>query len=986
MRSIEARIRTACIAVLAWGLVLSAVAAEHCLVLKENMEVLKCQEPDEKYHFAGSNAPGQLFLPGEPVNLKLVFVKGNDSGAVADFALEIQQITTRDPQRKTRSPEGFTDTSGNAPLLGLEGKPITHPLKVSFDDKPQLQFDAVNVPIPAKLGTYAVILTRGNTRQFLCTVARLPKPRADGTAENTPVLGDGSFFGPSEMYETRARQYARMGIRSFRSELSWSEGKDGKYDWRRYDAFFAALEANGIQAMVTLGGHPWHFLPFGEPCPAAGYTNTPYGGCADWLCDPKLYPRYGEWITAFCQRYWKDGKGGLWALEHYNEPWEGGGISGWARDCLEYRKLLKLIAESAWKVDRKIKVAAASSVMNTEDKFYSDGSKEFDQYIDIFTDHYVQPAMCYGPLVAKAHGKVSMETETWFVGSEYLLPQAEAQFMACGQLRLAPWHPRVLFDKLPGVKDDYLIPTPLVAATAAFNSFVTGKTFEKVVFQDHLPWVFQYGADSDKDALLVLFGQLITVGGDEPKARCWAQVEGAAGGAMTIANRDGLLEFYDLAGNRVYEGQAAITLPMTIFPSYIKCAKGPLAAAERLKLAKIEGKRPVEILPRDFTRPLTPQGGAALNVVLHNCLNRALAGKLTAKPPAGIALRAAEQTVELAAGERKTCAFEIVSTQSLSGNAYPFVFSFTSDAGNAEYQEELSVVVARKGSKKIDGNLEEWSDVPGVVAVAKAQKAEVSESLRRPWLELKDKQPDGSFAEVKLAWDEEFLYVCARVNDKTPQTGKPRQEGLDPNSFFHTAADDTLPHYKEFLQKHAGHSFGEVPYVYARNPEPPLGFRGDRLQIGLDVTPDWHDLTPDTSRVPYGFHAVPDTDYEYSVYLCADGKSECWRLLAPGVPRRHDFPRQPSGQRSTGVVPGVKHVVKQDGTTRIYQLALPRAELSGLKLQSGTTFGFTFLVGNDNGPQILYGADKAVCKINGLTLHPYWELKPSCGVIWVLGE
>ena len=32
--------------------------------------------------------------------------------------------------------------------------------------------------------------------------------------------------------------------------------------------------------------------------------------------------------------------------------------------------------------------------MNTEDKLYPDGSKEFDQYVDIFTDHYVARRMC----------------------------------------------------------------------------------------------------------------------------------------------------------------------------------------------------------------------------------------------------------------------------------------------------------------------------------------------------------------------------------------------------------------------------------------------------------------------------------------------------------------------------------------------------------------------------------------------------------------
>jgi hypothetical protein len=35
---------------------------------------------------------------------------------------------------------------------------------------------------------------------------------------------------------------------------------------------------------------------------------------------------------------------------------------------------------------------------------------------------------------------------------------------------------------------------------------------------------------------------------------------------------------------------------------------------------------------------------------------------------------------------------------------------------------------------------------------------------------------------------------------------------------------------------------------------------------------------------------------------------------------------------------------------------------------------------------ILYGADKSATKSNGLSLHPYWESKPSCGIRWALGN
>ena len=47
------------------------------------------------------------------------------------------------------------------------------------------------------------------------------------------------------------------------------------------------------------------------------------------------------------RRYWKDGKGALWGFENYNEPWEGGGISGWARDLVQYRAIQKLIEATA---------------------------------------------------------------------------------------------------------------------------------------------------------------------------------------------------------------------------------------------------------------------------------------------------------------------------------------------------------------------------------------------------------------------------------------------------------------------------------------------------------------------------------------------------------------------------------------------------------------------------------------------------------------
>jgi hypothetical protein len=57
-----------------------------------------------------------------------------------------------------------------------------------------------------------------------------------------------------------------------------------------------------------------------------------------------------------------------------------------------------------------------------------------------------------------------------------------------------------------------------------------------------------------------------------------------------------------------------------------------------------------------------------------------------------------------------------------------------------------------------------------------------------------------------------------------------------------------------------------------------------------------------------------------------------------------------------------------------------------MKLTAGTSFGFAFIIGNNSGPSINYGEDKAVSKGNGLTMHPYWMASPSCGMRWTLTE
>ena len=963
---------------------------ENIMIQEDNMKELKCSFPTDRFRLVGSNAPGQLFLDGEQVHLKLALRKGDLVGTVP-FSLEIQEVGTRTPGKVSGGMAGWTDTSGKAPLFDLIGAPSKYDFAVDFGGGDEVRVELKKLPVPNRFGTYALILMHGGERQFLGTVARVPSPRVDGTIENVPILGEGGFIEKP----WRAKVYARMGIRGWRMEGSWNARKDGSPSWEKYDSMFAAAKEAGCKIMSTPGATPdwtWPFAPNQTPAAVPpDWDGSPYGGRSDWVCDPKYYPEYEKWMTEFAKRYWDDGNGALWGVENYNEPWEGGGISGWARDCLQYREIQKLITRAVKSVDPRIKVLGASSIMNTEDKLYSDGGNNMDPYIDVFTDHYVVPRGCYGPMIARARGKKSMETETWFVGTEYQLPQAAAQFLASGQNSVSPWHPRVLFEKVPGGDDEAIIPSPVVAGTAAFNYFVTDRPFEKIVFKNHLPWVFQFGKDEDPNALLVVFGQLVSIGSTDDKDRLWAQVDASPGGEMTIDNSDELLQFYDLSGNPCYVGEKIVKLPMSIFPSYITCAKGPKTAAERLARAQITGKRPVEILPRDFATLLEDEK-AALSVGVHNCLNRLIKGKLTVKAPSDLTFASNAQEVELGAGETKTITFPVTAAEPQESNAYPFEFAFESDAGNAEYKEVLNCAIAPKATINVDGNLDDWKVIPGVTIFGDDESVDSIEVLRRPWLALKESRPGLVSGRLKMAWDDENLYLCAEVNDPTEQKNALQMEGRDEDKYFHSNASDEREPYKSWLAKNApGRSFAEVPYVYADNPESPrlpglptVPFRRDRLQVGFDVTQGRHEMNGDAERVPYGFHAMPDTDYEFSLYRCEGGKSELWRHLAPGVPRIHDFPRQPRGDNTTGAIKEARHVVKRDGNLYLYEMAIPKSEIADLDLQPGTNFGFTFKIGNGEGASVEYGKDKAVTKNNGLSLHPYWEPHSNCAVRWTL--
>jgi hypothetical protein len=289
----------------------------------------------------------------------------------------------------------------------------------------------------------------------------------------------------------------------------------------------------------------------------------------------------------------------------------------------------------------------------------------------------------------------------------------------------------------------------------------------------------------------VVFGRLMPIISNSFKLLLWSQINSSPGGKITVDNSDGLLEFYDLAENRQHRGYKTVKLPLSFLPTYIKSAKGPQAVGQRLNEAKIEGKRFVEIVPRDFnTLPNAP--GTMLRVDLRNRLNREVSGELKVTVPESATLKTAVQTISLQAGETKTLEFPMERAELSPANTYPCKFEFSSSAGNAEYSESLNAAVVVRGTKKVDGNLDDWAAVPGVTVAGSSDAVDFAELLRRPWIEVQKGDPGATSGEFKLAWDDDYFYIAARVNDPSPEPAPFRFSQRDENSYFHSAASDNI--------------------------------------------------------------------------------------------------------------------------------------------------------------------------------------------------
>jgi hypothetical protein len=174
-------------------------------------------------------------------------------------------------------------------------------------------------------------------------------------------------------------------------------------------------------------------------------------------------------------------------------------------------------------------------------------------------------------------------------------------------------------------------------------------------------------------------------------------------------------------------------------------------------------------------------------------------------------------------------------------------------------------------------------------------------------------------------------------------------------------------------------------FSYRKDPVLPdnsagMGFATDNVQIAFNVIPigeDGYASTPKGTMPKYVGYKC--TDYEYALNQVDPkygGGTEIWRLLVPGMPEKHFYPRQPKSPFD-GAVKNGKLAITHEGSTRITECAIPWSELPDVKkaLDAGKTIKFSFRV-NDNGNMgscMELAAERSVSKKSSHAFHASWK-------------
>lgn len=163
-------------------------------------------------------------------------------------------------------------------------------------------------------------------------------------------------------------------------------------------------------------------------------------------------------------------------------------------------------------------------------------------------------------------------------------------------------------------------------------------------------------------------------------------------------------------------------------------------------------------------------------------------------------------------------------------------------------------------------------------------------------------------------------------------------------------------------------------------PDASMDKPADNILIAFNVLPigeDGMESHPKGTMPRYVGYKC--TDYEYALNTVSPdygGGFEIWRMLVPGMPRKHFYPRQPKSPFD-GPVKNGKLITRREGNTLYTECALPWSEIPEVKkcLDKGEKIKFSYRVNDDGagGACMELARKRSVSKRNSRAFHPDWK-------------
>jgi hypothetical protein len=877
---------------------------------------------------------------------------------------------------------------------------VPHVFKIADESSTPIDLDlaesgsadiAVEPKVPERFGGYALIVDiEGHGRAFAAALVRTLRPDPGRVQFPTYAL---DMTWDEFMNEGVFTLFERLGVKGARMGGQYEPKSEADFatSMERLDRYMNWAQKHDVTVMLTLGdGDGWGDQPLGRPRPWLDREGRMQDTKDDRAWMPGFDDDFQHWVQQIASRYgWP--KGNLNALELWNEPWESISISGWGADIQRYRDIFTHMAEGVEDARKQagvqVLIGGTCSSTNARDKLFSDGSDHFLKWLDFVSIHY--QALAADPSLVPEwmnrqgpYGSVRVwDTESWIANSEDRVAGVIASMRAQGQSRTAGVYDGNVYQSRNKKIGSRVYPVveawAPAAAVAATQKFIGQRPFRKLLFENGLPWVFVFDgltngepAESHPDdGTVVIVGDLKKI--YDPGRTLFRTVNVSEDAQLTIHDSAGLFQLYDFYGNPMPAKAGAITVPLNGLGYFLR-TNGTAGSFERLlsavRSARTEGYSPVEIIARDLTAPIVTQ--PVLKLTLTNVLNRPVRGKLDVRL-GSLMLGPTHAAVDLKPNETRDFSFSVAGGRAEASNLYHLVARFVGRDGKAVREEDLHVNYIPRRRIRVDGDLSDWQDALPEVVPGIAFGPNITEEAWLPFKDFGKSVPNG-LATTYLAHDDDNFYFAAKIADSTPDPGMVRFAKRDDDSYFYpdevTGRDGQKLKWPD----------GVRHYSYRKNFDIPSGSgEHDNVLIAFNVL----DRKPWLSHPPGvmpRFITYWDTDYEFALNPVADqygGGTEVWRLLAPGIPRKHFFPRQPKSAPDGGPVLNAKLVMRREGNTRIVEAAIPWSEIPEVRqrIAAGQTVKFSCRINDNQGPAHELAAGHSVSKYNSVAFHDDWQ-------------